>query len=346
MISGEPVIVLPENTPPMPYDLPVAASDRVLGTEHVIVAADHAGMDDGERRKWRLHRSGGLDYPARPVPLDPMFLGLWLGDGDRRNTRVYNSHEEEVVQYLRRNAARLDMQLSFQGHVAYATIMGPGGAVPELRPPDGRDMPFPPKRQTYLSIYRRRIASGWSRTESKNEEGRWIWLLPDGTEWSGTVRHEWEDGMVEYGSVNEVDCEQLQAEEDDFYERMVLDIEIRDFQRPDIDVNSTPATRATPPQVAMPGRHMNKLIRILRDLGVIPVRIEAGPENDAKHIPDIYLFNSREVWLRLAAGIIDADGSYNPVTNSFLIIQSRDWHESLLNDVALLFRSLGFVTNR
>lgn len=96
----------------------------------------------------------------------------------------------------------------------------------------------------------------------------------------------------------------------------------------------------------MPGRHMNKLIRILRDLGVIPVRIEAGPENDAKHIPDIYLFNSREVRLRLAAGIIDADGSYNPVTNSFLIIQSLDWHEDLLNDVALLFRSLGFVTNR
>lgn len=40
-----------------------------------------------------------IDFPQRYVPLDPYFLGLWLGDGCSRNSSVYVA-DQEVAAYL------------------------------------------------------------------------------------------------------------------------------------------------------------------------------------------------------------------------------------------------------
>jgi hypothetical protein len=58
-----------------------------------------------------------------------------------------------------------------------------------------------------------------------------------------------------------------------------------------------------------------------------------------KHIPHNYKCNSRENRLKLLAGILDADGSYKD--GCFEITQSLD-HETLLDDIIYLSRSLGF----
>lgn len=56
-----------------------------------------------------------------------------------------------------------------------------------------------------------------------------------------------------------------------------------------------------------------------------------------KHVPQVYKSNSREIRLKILAGIIDGDGYLN--RNSFQITLKN---EVLANDVAFLARSLGF----
>lgn len=61
---------------------------------------------------------------------------------------------------------------------------------------------------------------------------------------------------------------------------------------------------------------------------------------DNKHIPMEYLTNSREVRLKLAAGILDTDGYLDPRgMNRYELVTSK---ENLANDYAYLFRSLGY----
>jgi len=59
---------------------------------------------------------------------------------------------------------------------------------------------------------------------------------------------------------------------------------------------------------------------------------------DAKHIPDVYLKNSKENRLKLLAGLIDTDGCLSSQT-SYEIVQKR---ETLANNIVELCQSLGF----
>ena len=61
-----------------------------------------------------------------------------------------------------------------------------------------------------------------------------------------------------------------------------------------------------------------------------------------KHIPHIYKCNSREQRLKLLAGILDADGSYDKKKRIFEFSQSLE-HEQIMDDVIYLCRSLGFA---
>jgi hypothetical protein len=61
-----------------------------------------------------------------------------------------------------------------------------------------------------------------------------------------------------------------------------------------------------------------------------------------KHIPHIYKCNSREQRLKLLAGILDADGSYDRKKRTFEFSQSLE-HEQIMDDVIYLCRSLGFA---
>jgi len=60
-----------------------------------------------------------------------------------------------------------------------------------------------------------------------------------------------------------------------------------------------------------------------------------------KHIPLLYKCNSRENRLKLLAGLIDSDGSLDCKKTCFEISQSYE-HETLLDDIQYLCRSLGF----
>lgn len=50
-------------------------------------------------------------FPKRKISVAPYFLGLWLGDGDSRDTRITNV-DKEIIDYLYEYAANLNMNIS------------------------------------------------------------------------------------------------------------------------------------------------------------------------------------------------------------------------------------------
>lgn len=85
----------------------------------------------------------------------------------------------------------------------------------------------------------------------------------------------------------------------------------------------------------------NYCFRKLREIGLIdPGAKTSGKQLDYKHIPIVYKYNSRENRLKLLAGIIDSDGSYQKTMNQYEITLKN---EELLDDVISLARSLGFA---
>ena len=79
----------------------------------------------------------------------------------------------------------------------------------------------------------------------------------------------------------------------------------------------------------------NIIIDALRNLNVL----------NNKHIPDCYLYNSRENLLKLLAGFIDSDGSYHKDKHCIEITQSEA-HTKLMDQLEFLCRSLGLRISR
>ncbi len=52
-----------------------------------------------------------IDYPYQDVPLDPMFLGLWLGDGTSRCAQITNI-DEEIIEYTKKIAAKYNLRVN------------------------------------------------------------------------------------------------------------------------------------------------------------------------------------------------------------------------------------------
>lgn len=76
--------------------------------------------------------------------------------------------------------------------------------------------------------------------------------------------------------------------------------------------------------------HGNSILNSLKELGVL----------GKKDIPDIYMYNSREVLLGVLAGLIDSDGTYNKRTHVIEITQSYD-KKHIIEKCAFICRVLG-----
>ena len=64
--------------------------------------------------KWQNDHKGykvGIEFRPADLPLEPYFLGLWLGDGAKRSSRICTA-DEEVVTYLHEYAGRLGRHVS------------------------------------------------------------------------------------------------------------------------------------------------------------------------------------------------------------------------------------------
>jgi len=68
--------------------------------------------------KWSIPWAGALDYPKQHLPLDPYYLGYWLGDGHSANSRVA-THIDDVEELV--------AEFESAGYACKVTHNGPAG---------------------------------------------------------------------------------------------------------------------------------------------------------------------------------------------------------------------------
>lgn len=157
-----------------------------------------------------------VDYPQKKTPIEPYFMGVWLGDGSSHDVKITNV-DSEVVDYLREYSSRLGLQLS-----TYSTK----------------------NKVNDYAITNGRVGKGKDHTFNQ----------------------------------------------------------------------------------------VNPLRRYLEDNNLI----------GNKHIPDVFMLNSREVRLELLAGLIDSDGHRSTCSGKENVLEISQSNPVLAKDTLRLIRSLGF----
>ena len=431
----------------------LSASERYDTIE--MTAADFAALDKPKRESYRLFRSPGFELPGQAVPVNPYFLGLWLGDGSRSKATIYSNHEVEIQEFLSDYAAELDLQLVWHGQLAYSTVgktrlTGRTIPYPIENPVDGKVPDRPERRLARRTIMKQRLAAGWTFTPPDRPRGQArVWHPPvanmtnlesigpnsqdlgsvpkkltgtkhalssspgrcqechqrrrtitdldssslgDEEEPMSSAKSIPEDALSELaddaglmrmagGSFipEEKEKEEEEEEEVDDVDDVALDLcdtfsededsdSIKDLDSDDSELDSQALAerrRVYRLHTGLRGygdlRHeeqehlvdqvvyqsgsestfgINTLLLALRRLDVLSDG--AGSSTDKKHIPPVYLKNSRSVRLAVLAGLIDSDGWYVYSENMLGFAQSEHWHSTLFWNTVALARSLGF----
>lgn len=159
-------------------DMPdVSADDDFEYVE--MTAAEFAALNKYEKIKHRLFRPPPFEYPEQDVPVDPYFLGLWLGDGNRRHTTIFNNHEQEIREFLAAYAAELDLHFVHHGSLRYSIV---GRTSIGRRPMPAAQAASLPQRHRdemirRLTILGRRFDSGWEIVD-EDDSGTSTWHAP------------------------------------------------------------------------------------------------------------------------------------------------------------------------
>jgi len=76
-------------------------------------AEDYAKQAPWFHRQWQGYKNK-VDFPDKSVPLDPYFLGLWLGDGTTSKPEIcVSSADREIADYLRQYAAGQGLRITY-----------------------------------------------------------------------------------------------------------------------------------------------------------------------------------------------------------------------------------------
>ena len=68
-------------------------------------------FSENKKNRCKSYRVKGWELPEKEQPVEPYFIGLWLGDGNSGSTHITNT-DPEVIDYLYEYAARLDLGVS------------------------------------------------------------------------------------------------------------------------------------------------------------------------------------------------------------------------------------------
>ncbi|KAL4819238.1 NUC071 domain-containing protein [Aspergillus spinulosporus] len=453
-------------------DIPeVSAAERYDTVE--MTAAEFAALDPQERSWYRAIRCPGFELPEQDVPVNPYFLGLWLGDGGRNESAIHSNDEEAIREFLVNHAAELDMHLVYRGQLADSTVSHKNRPTNRLFPPTNKAQTVRPTiRQTRWTIRQQRLSAEHTATvkltaqrgtagsapilESSSEKRglpssaetarrHKCRSLPDSVrnelpmsksasalrsvrnaselsefsdvtimsaampviQNSGTKNQDETIEPVLDGAVDpdvsrgfEIECGDIlsQTSQDSYPRRLAKTTQQQDSEKEDdfrqqysqaaqddLDLLETDIEDEVDSSddsedgcvVCQPGHRrqnhrlrtghrgygdlnhdeqeqlldsivqrctedsrVNALLQELNKLGIL--NSEAGPINDKKRIPQVYMQNSRSVRLSVLAGLLDSDGWYIYPENMFGFAQSEISQKELFWDVVTLARSLGF----
>jgi len=81
-----------------------------VGEVKDISVKDFLRHSEGFRKSFSLYKTG-VDFEERSVPIEPYFLGIWLGDGNKNNAGI-TTQEKEIIDYLYAYAKRLGLSVT------------------------------------------------------------------------------------------------------------------------------------------------------------------------------------------------------------------------------------------
>ncbi|XEV00072.1 hypothetical protein FSHL1_005358 [Fusarium sambucinum] len=116
--------------------------------------------------------------PEQEVPVNPYFLGLWLGDGTRCSTAISNNHEAEIRNFLIQHAAELDLHLVWHKGLSYATVRRTRLADRPMPEATSDAVNRPAKRQARQTIIQQRLRAGWTVQPDRKPGETRIWYRP------------------------------------------------------------------------------------------------------------------------------------------------------------------------
>lgn len=76
-----------------------------------ISVTDYLALSDYKKRDYYQGYKATLDFPFRKCPIDPYWLGLWLGDGKRTDTRITTA-DSEIRDFIFGYADKIGMGVS------------------------------------------------------------------------------------------------------------------------------------------------------------------------------------------------------------------------------------------
>ena len=79
-----------------------------------ITAPDLASRSRKFRECFVGYKAGVIKFPEQDISVDPYFLGLWLGDGDKDTTRI-TTMDKEIAVYLEQYADSMNMRTVYHG---------------------------------------------------------------------------------------------------------------------------------------------------------------------------------------------------------------------------------------
>ena len=333
----------------------VSAAERYDTVE--LTAAQFANLDGNERGMYKLFRCPGVKFPEQDVPVDPYFLGLWLGNGSRRCSTMYSNHKQEISEFLTSYAAELDLHSVLDEQT-------------EIR--------------ARMSIISRRLAAGWKIIRSADSDQACIWQAPVDVKeerrdslWdqaesadllgSAAAEESHQDLLLDMIGLDS-DEEEIGHEPRNIFE---TDEEASDDEVGDARFGATEYRRAYRLRAgrraygdiqtnekdellngiinesAPTGTKIGSLNLTLGQLGLRLSSKKASHETDTKRIPSIFKNNSRAVRLAVLAGLIDSNGCYavRDGFGRFEFSQSEAAHSELFSDAVALARGLGFAVS-
>lgn len=75
-----------------------------------ISIKDYLKQSKTFKHQYKLYKTS-VEFKEKTLSLEPYFLGLWIGDGDKTNIRICNP-DKEIINYIYDYAKRLDLKVS------------------------------------------------------------------------------------------------------------------------------------------------------------------------------------------------------------------------------------------
>lgn len=102
-------------------------ADHILVLKHknnvIKIEAGMVAANPGKYKNHRILRANGYDLPARALPLEPYWFGLWIGDGNVHSPCIcINADDPEIAEYHTAYAKKLGMLVNVYGNKHSAVL--------------------------------------------------------------------------------------------------------------------------------------------------------------------------------------------------------------------------------